>query len=58
MIQNTINYIDKQFQVQITSNEVYTTAGIHFSTQPAQRNLLIDIYQPIRNDRRYEGKHL
>ena len=47
MIQNTINYIDKQFQVQITSNEVYTTAGIHFSTQPAQRNLLIDIYQPI-----------
>jgi acetyl esterase/lipase len=47
MIQNTINYIDKQFEVQITSNEVYATAGIHFSTQPAQRNLLIDIYQPI-----------
>lgn len=47
MIQNTINYIDKQFEVQITSNEVYATAGIHFSTQPAQRNLLINIYQPI-----------
>ena len=47
MIQNTINYIDKQFEVQITSNEVYTTAGIHFSTQPTQRHLLIDIYQPV-----------
>lgn len=47
MIENTINYIDKQFQVQITSNEVYTTAGIHFSTQPLQRNLLVDVYQPI-----------
>ena len=47
MIENTINYIDKQFQVQITSNEVYATAGIHFSTQPVQRNLLLDIYQPI-----------
>jgi predicted esterase len=47
MIQNTINYIDKQFQVQITSNEVYATAGIHFSTQPLQRNLLVDVYQPI-----------
>jgi predicted esterase len=47
MIENTINYIDKQFQVQITSNEVYATAGIHFSTQPLQRNLLVDVYQPI-----------
>jgi predicted esterase len=47
MIENTINYIDKQFQVQITSNEVYATAGIHFSTKPVQRNLLLDIYQPI-----------
>ena len=47
MIENTINYIDKQFQVKITSNEVYTTAGIHFSTQPLQRNLLVDVYQPI-----------
>ena len=47
MIKNTINYIDKQFQVQITSNEVYATAGIHFSTQPLQRNLLVDVYQPI-----------
>jgi predicted esterase len=47
MIENTINYIDKQFQVQITSNEIYATAGIHFSTQPLQRNLLVDVYQPI-----------
>lgn len=47
MIENTINYIDKQFQVQIISNEVYATAGIHFSTQPLQRNLLVDVYQPI-----------
>ena len=47
MIENTINYIDKQFQVQIIPNQVYGSAGIHFSTQPLQRNLLVDVYQPI-----------
>ena len=47
MIENTINYIDKQFQVQIIPNQVYGSAGILFSTQPVQRNLLVDVYQPI-----------
>jgi len=47
MTHNSINYIDKPFEVKKTSNEVYASAAIHFSGQPTKRNLLLDIYQPI-----------
>jgi predicted esterase len=47
MTQNSINYIDKPFEVQKTSDVVYANAAIHFSDQPIKRNLLLDIYQPI-----------
>ena len=46
MTHNSINYIDKPFEVQITSNEVYASAAIHFSDKPIKRDLLLDIYQP------------
>ena len=47
MTHNSINYIDKPFEVQKTANEVYASAAIHFSDEPIKRNLLLDIYQPI-----------
>jgi len=47
MTHNSINYIEKSFEVQILSNEVYASAGIHFSDKLIYRNLLLDIYRPI-----------
>ena len=43
----SINYIDKPFEVQMSSNEVYASAVIHFSDKPVRRNLLLDIYRPL-----------
>jgi len=47
MLSSDVDYLNKQFQVKLISNQVYKRAIIHSSTNPIERDVLIDIYEPI-----------
>jgi acetyl esterase/lipase len=40
-------YVDKCFDVRVTSDVPYATGGINWSTSPTSRTLKLDIYEPV-----------